>query len=158
MTLAENLLPKLSEWRPALDGRHSWSEGFPANGWTVTLTADKVDTLSCLMWELTLTRSADAPAGLSLAVWAAAVAGRASGLMEPLTVYEVDEPGQEAVLRSEVPTKKGETLAYYEVRLHGLTKATVRRFTATRATPGRDQVAFALTHETLAKLAGDIAG
>ena len=158
MTLAENLLPKLSEWRPALGGRHSWSEGFSEAGWTVTLTADKVDTLSCLMWELILARTADAPEGLTLGAWAAAVADRVSGLMEPLTVYEIDETQQEAVLRSEAPAKKGDALAYYEIRLHGLGKAVVRRFTGSKSKSGREQVPFALTHEALAKLAGDITG
>jgi hypothetical protein len=158
MTLAENLLPRLSDWRPAGDGRHSWSEALPALGWTVRLTADKADSLSCLVWELALTRTAEPPAGLTLKGWAAAVAARVAGLMEPLTVHEVDETLGEAVLRSTSPAKRGEALAYYEVRLSGPGKAVVRRFRATTAAPGREQVAFALTHEALAKLAGDIAG
>ena len=78
--------------------------------------------------------------------------------MEPLKVYEVDETRNEAILRSAPPTKKGEALAYYELQLPGLTSATVRRFTATRNAGGRAQTAFALTHEVLARLAGDIAG
>ncbi|HJZ55056.1 MAG TPA: hypothetical protein VKE74_08855 [Gemmataceae bacterium] len=158
MTLAEKLLPKLSEWRPASAGRHSWSEAFPDAGWIVHITTDKVDSLSCLVWELTLTRTADAPAGLTLKGWADAVADRVSGLMESLRLYEVDDTRAEAVLRSEVPARKGEGLSYYEVRLHGLTRAAVRRYTAAKAAPGRDQVPFAITHEALAKLAGDIAG
>jgi hypothetical protein len=158
MTLAENLLPRLSDWRPAGDGRHSWSESLPALGWTVQLAADKTDTLSCLVWELTLTRTAEPPAGLTLKGWAEAVAVRVGGLMEPLAVHEVDVTRDEAVLRSTSPAKRGEALSYYEVRLTGLGKAVVRRFRATKATPGREQVAFALTHEALAKLAGDVAG
>jgi hypothetical protein len=85
------------------------------------------------------------------------IAERVSGLLEPLAIYEVDEARNEAILRSEEPSRKGEALAYYEVRLVGLSCATVRRFASTRTTPGRTQVAFAITHETLAKLAGDIA-
>ena len=81
-----------------------------------------------------------------------------TGRVEPLRLLEVDDARGEAVLRSESPAKKGEHLAYYEVRLSGLDRATVRRFTASRAASGREQVAFALTHEVLAKLAGDIAG
>lgn len=158
MTLAETLLPRLSSWRPAGEGRHSWSESFPEAGWTVHLAADKADTLSCLVWELTLTRAGEPPAGTNLKDWAAAVAGRVTGLMEPLGLHEVDTTRDEAVLRSSAPAKKGEKLAYYEVRLHGLTRAVVRRFQASKAAPGREQVGFALTHEVLAKLAGDIAG
>ena len=57
MTLTESLLPKLSEWHPAGAGRHSWSAAVPEAGWTVHLTADRADTLSCLVWELTRARS-----------------------------------------------------------------------------------------------------
>ena len=158
MTLHESLLPKLSEWRPAGAGRHSLSAAVPDGGWTFNLTADKADTLSCLVWELALTRTAAAPAGLTLKAWAEGVAARAAGLLEPLKLLEVDDARGEALLRSDAPAKKGERVAYYEVRLNGLDRAVVRRFTATRAASGREQVAFALTHEVLAKLAGDIAG
>jgi hypothetical protein len=157
MTLTESLLPKLSDWLPAGGGRHSWSESFPSEGWTVGITADKADSLSCLVWELTLQRTGNAPASLTLKSWAADIAERVSGLMEPLTIYEVDQTRNEAILRSDGPSRKGETLAYYEVRLVGRTLATVRRFTSSRIAPGRTQVAFAITHEALAKLAGDIA-
>ena len=158
MTLAESLLPKLSDWAPAGNGRHSWAAAFPPHGWTVGLTADKADTLSCLAWELTLSRTAAPPAGLTLRAWAAGIANRVTGLMEPLKVYEVDDTRNEAVLRSEAPAKKGDAVAYYEVRLNGLTTAVVRRYTGNKTASGRDQVAFAITHEALAKLAGDIAG
>jgi hypothetical protein len=158
MTLAESLLPKLSDWRPAGAGRHSWAESFPDAGWTARLSADKADSLSCLVWELTLDRTAEPPAGLTLAGWASAVAARVTGLLEPLKVHEIDDARGEAVLRSVAPAKKGDALAYYEVRLTGLTTAVVRRFTGSKTTSGRAQVAFAITHETLAKLVGDIAG
>ncbi|MFO0822079.1 MAG: hypothetical protein U0792_02995 [Gemmataceae bacterium] len=158
MTLPEALLPKLSDWRPAGAGRHSWAEAFPAAGWTVRIAADRTDSLSCLVWELSLTRTADVPAGLTLANWAGAIATRVGGLMEPLKVHEVDEIRGEAVLRSVAPAKKGTDLAYYEVRLTGLTSAVVRRYTASKLESGREQVPFALTHEVMAKLAGDVAG
>jgi hypothetical protein len=81
-----------------------------------------------------------------------------TGLLEPLKLLEVDETQQEALLRSNTPTKKGEQLAYYEVHLFGTHRATVRRFQARHGESGREQVAYALTHEVLAKLAGDITG
>jgi hypothetical protein len=124
----------------------------------VNLTADRADTLSCLVWELTLARTGAAPEGLTLRGWAEGVAKRATGLLEPLRLLEVDEGRGEAVLRSDAPAKKGAGVAYYEVRLFGLTRAEVRRFAADRTQSGREQIAFALTHEVLAKLAGDIAG
>ncbi len=155
MTLTETLLPKLSEWRPAGGGRHTWSD--TVAGWAVHLAADKTDSLSCLVWELSLTRVSDAPAGLTNASWAAATSKRVTGLMEPLKVHEVDVTRDEALLRSAAPARRGEALAYYEILLHGVTRAVVRRYAA-GPIPGREQVAFALTHEVLAKLVGDIAG
>ena len=158
MTLAETLHPRLSDWRPTGDGRHSWADTFSDAGWSVRVTADKADTLSCLVWELALDRAADAPEGLTLKAWAGAVASRVAGLMEDLKLLEVDEPRGEALLRSESPAKRGEAVAYYEVKLSGVSSAVVRRYQAVRGAGGRAQVAFALTHEVIAKLAGDIAG
>ena len=158
MTLTESLLPKLSEWRPAGDGRHSLAVETPEAGWTANLTADKADSLSCLVWELTLSRTGDAPEGLTIRAWAEGVAKRATGLLEPLRVLEMDATRGEALLRSDSPAKKGERLAYYEVKLFGTDRAVVRRFTGSRTESGREQIAFALTHEVLAKLVGDITG
>ena len=126
MTLAETLPGRLSEWRPAGDGRHQLSE--EAGGWSAHLTADAADTLGCKAWEFVLVRAGDPPAGLTLRGWADAVADRVTGLMEPLKVYEVDEARQEALLRSTAPAKKGEAVLYYEVKLSGLTRAELRRY------------------------------
>jgi hypothetical protein len=158
MMLAEMLHQNLSNWRPSGSGRHSWSDSFPDAGWSVRATADKADSLSCLLWELSLDRTGDAPEGLTLKAWAAAVASRVGGLMEDLKVLEIDEARGEAVLRSESPATKGEAVAYYEVKLSGVSSAVVRRFQAVRGAGGRTQVGFALTHEVIARLAGDIAG
>lgn len=154
MTLTEKLLASLSE--NAEGGPHTLAVA--AAGWEAQVLAERADTLAALVRELILTRTADAPAGLTLRAWADGVATRATGLMEPLRVLEVDDARSEALLRSDAPAKKGERVAYYEVRLSGLTRATVQRFAATRTESGREQVPFALTHEVLAKLAGDIAG
>jgi hypothetical protein len=159
MTLAERVRAKVSSWRPAGDGRHSWGETFADAGWVVRLSAEHNDRVGCLAWELALERLADAPAGLTLKTWASEVAGRVPGLLEDLKLLEVDDLRQEAVLRSDAPTRTGDVVGYYEVKLHGLTRATVRRYEAnTAAGTGRAQVAFALTHEALARLAGAIAG
>ncbi len=158
MTLPETLLPKLGEWHPAGVGRHSWSETLPGAGWTVQIAADKNDSLSTLVWELALVRTAEPPTGLTLKTWASSIALRTSGLLEPLTVHEIDDTQHEAILRSQAPAVRGEALSYYEVRLSGLSNAVVRRYTASKTEGGRNQVGYALTHEVLAKLAGDIAG
>jgi hypothetical protein len=159
MTLAEILQEKLASWKPSGEGRHSWSEAFPDTGWTVHLAADHNDIVGSLVWELTLTRTADAPAGLTQKAWAERIVSLASGLMEDLKLIEVDDTRLEALLRSDTPSRKGEVALYYEVKLYDLSRAVVRRYQAnTVAGNRREQVAFPLTHEVIAKLVGDIAG
>jgi hypothetical protein len=150
---AEKLLQSLSEWKPSGTGRHSLAVQLPGGG-TARVTADRADALSCAIWELALDRAA--PVG-GVRAWGEAVAARATGLLEPLKLLEADETRGEAVLRSTAPAAKGDTLAYYEVRLTADGRAAVARYTASRAHSGREQVAFALTHEAIAKLAADLA-
>jgi len=78
--------------------------------------------------------------------------------MEPLAVLEVDVMRNEALLRSDTPAERADKLFYYECLLSGTGPATLRRHQNTRL-PGswREQVAFALTHEALAKVAADLA-
>jgi hypothetical protein len=157
MTLAEQLHRRLSDWRPDAPGRQTLTA--PADGWTATVSADRTDTVGCLAWEMTLDRTAPAPDGLTLKGWADGTAKRVSGLLERLTVVEVDETHDAATLRSDVPTARGETAGFYEVTLHGTTRASLTRWQADKSAGGkRSRVPFAVTHEALAKVAGDIAG
>jgi hypothetical protein len=107
---------------------------------------------------MTLRRAAppagDAP---SLRDWAARIARRVTGLLEPLKVIEVDLPRGEALLRSDEPAHRGDDLFYYEVVLRGAREANVRRYHGARPPNARrKQVSFALTHEAIAKLAFDL--
>jgi len=157
MTLDETLLQKLSDWHPD-EGRNTFAHS--ATGWAVQIVTDRQDSVGCLVVELSLTRTTiDPPADLTIRTWAERIAGRASGLLESLKVLEIDESQSVAVLRSDKPARKGETIAYYEVRLTGTTAASVRRYQIIAKTnQPREQVAFAVTHEAVAKLVGDIAG
>lgn len=157
MTLGETLHKSLSEWPANTDGPHE--RAATADGWTARVRAAAIDTVGAKLHELELTRTGDAPAGATLGGWADGVAKRASGLLERLKVHEVDATHDTAVLRSDGPTVKGDVAGYYEVVLTGTRKATVNRYAADRAAgTKREQVPFALTHETVAKLADDIAG
>jgi hypothetical protein len=153
MTLAEKLLLELNDWRPA--GRDTLavrSDG----GWSATIVADLNNELGAKVWELAIDRDGSAPAEATMRGWAESIAARSSGLMERLRLLEVDDGRSETLLRSDRPTEKGDEKAYYEIVLAGTTKATVRRY---RAEFGkREQVAFAVTREALAKLVDDIAG
>ena len=52
MSLAETLLPKLADWRPAGEGRHAVSIALPDHGWTVGLTADRADSVGCRLTQV----------------------------------------------------------------------------------------------------------
>jgi hypothetical protein len=149
MNLAETLPQKLAEWRPAGEGRHSLSLGL-GNGWTMQVTADRVDSVGCLLWEVALTRSGPAGDNLpTLAAWAQSAAD-VRGLVETLCVIEIDPLRREALLRSAAPTKRGGQTTYYELLLHDRDRATLRRMRAPEGSR-REQAPFALTHESLAQ-------
>lgn len=153
MSLENTLLEKLADWRP--DGRQQLI--VPGEAWTVVLAADRSDQVGCLLWELTLRRAAAAGPGKPLQAWAERVAGRVTGLLEPLKLLEVDSLRDEALLRSEEPAQRGEKLFYYELLLQGRGEALLRRYHgAHHGQARREQVAFALTHEALAKLVADL--
>ena len=153
MTLENKLLQKLAETK-SVGERHELT--ISAGAWTAHLTYDRRDELSGRLWEVALHRNRAACGDLQ--GWADRVAKRVAGLMEPLKVVEVDAIKQQALLRSAPPTVKGEDLFYYEILLRGTANATVRRFQGSQqVSKKREQTAFALTHESLAKLVTDVA-
>jgi hypothetical protein len=156
MTLPDIFLHKLAEWRPG-DGRQTLSLPLEGSRWGLTLTADRHDELSSLVWELDLKRAGEpVVAAEVLTSWAHRVAERVTGLMEPLKVVEVDAERSEGLLRSDEPSQRADHVLYYEVVLKNSTGATVRRFRAPHASGKREQIAFALTHEAIAKLVADL--
>ena len=118
------------------------------------MTADRSDALGCLLWEATLRRAA--PAADTLQAWAERVAGRVTSLIEPLKVVEVDVSRNEALLRSERPTRRGETLLYFEVLLKGTGEARLCRYQSSYAEyKPRTQITAPLTHEALVRFVAD---
>ena len=155
MTLGDNLLESLNAWRPAGESRSILSQA--GDDWTVSIDAERNDSVGCLLSEMTLTRSAVDVGPIAVRPWAERVANRVTGLVEPLKVIEVDDERNEAILRSTSPSKKGSLAQFYEVQLAGVGMATVKRYKAdTVAGTRREQVSFALTHEVIAKLADDL--
>lgn len=152
MTLENTLRQQLSN--PESRGFH-----FHAGGWNVTLAAAKSDSLSCALKELTLDRNA--PIQEDLSAWAARIAECVTGLLEPLSLVEVDQPLGKALLRSQTPSVRDGKSHYYELLLErtSRTLANLRRFTADRQIgERREAVPFVLTHETIVKLVTDIVG
>ena len=150
MTLASNLLRRLADWRPAAPGDALTVAG-DDGAWTCVATAEAVERLAA-DWHAIDVKPA-APRDGDLAPRAAAVAGRAKGLLEPLKLIEVDAGRGVAMLRSDEPARDGGDVSYYEVLLHAGGAAGVRRYAATpAASNARRAVTFALTHEVLARL------
>jgi hypothetical protein len=156
MTIAETLLPKLNEWAPSGADRHHLIQQVVESGWTMDLSAYRVDSLGCLLWDISLTRAGGPVANADLKRQALAVAERATGLMEPLHFIELDELRGVALLRSESPAKRGTSLAYYEILMSGGRRITMCRYERSPDKSQRKQVAFALTHEAIAKLIDDL--
>jgi hypothetical protein len=158
MTLAEALLPKLADWQPAGEGRHTVAIALPEHGWTVQLTAERVDTVGCRLAEVDTTRTNPVPEdAAALEAHARRAAGRVTGLLEPLRLVEIDRGHHVALLRSDAPAKKGDLVSYYEVKFRGRNRVTLARFQATKDSPAqRKAVPFALTHEALAKVVDDL--
>lgn len=150
MTLDETLLQNLAEWRPDSD-RPTLTLADADSGWRIDLTAEKNDDIGCRVTELSLS----GPAPSDLRAWAGRTAERATGLLEPLVLHELDTAGGVALLRSRTPAQRGDTLSYYELALKAAGSADLRRY---QARPGsrREQVPFALTHEALGKVVGDL--
>jgi hypothetical protein len=158
MNLAETLLEKLSEWRPAGEDRPSASFSLPEHGWTVRLDAERVDTVGCVLNEIEAVRDvAVADDAKAIEAHARQVAGRVTGLLESLRLVEVDRARNIALLRSDEPKAKGDDVRYYEVRFQGLNRVSVQRFTASKHSPARrEAMTFALTHEVVAHLVEDL--
>jgi hypothetical protein len=155
MTLAETLLQRLAKWRPD-SGRQNLEVAHPESGWTVSLQAGHVEALGCRLWEVALKPTA-AAAQTDLKGRAEQLAGRVTGLLEPLSVVEVDATQGVAQLRSDKPGHWGDGQFYYEILLHADGGTSVRRYQAPdKDQTRRQQVPFALTHEALAKLVTDL--
>lgn len=155
MTLANMVQEKLSTWQPS-DRAPLTVAG--ATGWTAVVIAERNDTMSTLLWELQL-QSAAGQTSVSPREWAKQICQRVTGLLEPLKVLEVDETRCEALLRSQKTSERNGAICYYEVLLRGTQQALVRRYQAAHASKApRHQVAYALTHEAMAKLIEDICG
>jgi hypothetical protein len=156
MTIAEAFLQNLANWQPA-PGRQTLvvSEG-PSRP-VVSLTVERREELSCLVWEMSVRQRPTAPGSAGLAAWAEHLAEHVTGLRETLQVVEIDSLRNEALLRSTIPQRTADDVFYHEVWLSGCGEAMLRRYHArTQAGTRRAQIPFAATHDVLAKLAGDL--
>ena len=157
MNPTDALTQALDSWQPAGAGPHTHTSNQP--GWQTTVTAEANDSLATKATEVTVTRTGPAPAGSTVRSWAESIVAKPAGLPEKLAIHEIDGDGGTAVLRSAEPTRKGDSVGYYEATLTGTDEAKLRRYTANTAerTP-REEAPFVLTHETIAKVVEVLSG
>jgi len=137
-------------------GPHSFAAPLE-NGWQIAITADHAELLGCRALGVNISSPAAQPAtAAELTAWAVRSARRITGLLEPLKVVEVDALRSEAILRSDPPANRGTAVHYYELVLAGTHSASLRRYQAERSGGRREAIPFALTHETIAKIAEDL--
>ncbi|HMO36716.1 MAG TPA: hypothetical protein PKA06_11795 [Gemmatales bacterium] len=84
------------------------------------------------------------------------LAQRVTGLMEKLTVLEVDEARGEALLRSDVPAAQDTQRRYYELLLQRNGTATPHRYEGSTLQSARKAIPFSITREAMAKLISDL--
>jgi hypothetical protein len=150
MTLANTLLRKLADWRPDTPKSTLTVEA----GWTAELSAEQNDALACKVWELTLRKNAPVD---DLETWANQMSQRASALVGPLKLLELDGASGTAQLRSESPATRDDAVFYYELLLQKSGTALVRRFRASSdRLQKREQVGFVQAHESLARFVEDV--
>lgn len=152
MTLDETLLQKLSDVQPPGEGRDSLA--FTEAGTKVHLDIERRDALSCQLWQVGVQRAAPIS---DLGGFAKSLADRVTGLLEPLHLHELDGARGVAMLRSENPAKKNDDRSYYELTLQSTGSAELRRWKGSMQAGRRQQIAFTLTNEAVAKLAADLA-
>lgn len=126
-----------------------------AGPWQATATTPHRDKIGAEITEITVERASPGPG--SVKSWADSFAGSNTGLLEPLKVQEVDGGRDEALIRSSPPSKQDGATDYYEVKMHGTQKASVKRYRAGE-TGKREDIPFALTHDSIGKLVDGLTG
>ncbi len=145
MSLSKQLRQNLTDPAQGSGGAVTAASG----PWQATANTPHRDKIGAEITELTVERATPGPG--SVKSWADSFAGSNTGLLEPLKVQEVDAGRDQALIRSSPPSKQDGATDYYEVKLHGTQKASVKRYRSAESGK-RDDIPFTLTHEGIGKL------
>lgn len=154
MIRAEQVLEKLSEADAMPAGRQTFVFTDGGSGVGVKIEFERLEALAAQIWEVETVPGQ--PPKAALTDRAKAIAGRVTGLLEPLKLLEADLAAGRALLRSATPAAQDADRRYYEALIESGGRAVLRRYQGSVAVPGRQQVSFALTREALAKLVSDL--
>lgn len=129
------------------------------DGIELAVDVTAVDSMSCSFREIRLSVPSLAGTGTDvLRQWADELCRRVNYLLENLGPLEVDEQGQQMLIRSTPPDRRDDETLFYEIVLQSHTggRFSLSRFSTQRDGSGRQQVDMQATREVLAKLAGDL--
>src|SRR5437763_15785177 len=112
MTLENTLRKRLADPPPEGGGPTVIAH----NGWNVSLHPEASDAIGASLHELSAERTGPPSAG-DVRSWADRVTRKATGLLEPLALHELDAAKGVAILRSATPTPKDVGVHYTEVEL-----------------------------------------
>ena len=113
------------------------------------------DGVGCAIAEIECRAIGRAPAAKDLARYANDLCKRINYLMEPLRVVEFD-PNAGALVLSEKPRRKGESVGYYHLHAKPTGTTVLRRVELNQAAKRRVFSPFSLTHEQLEQLVEDL--
>jgi hypothetical protein len=156
MTLSQKIAVALDENTCALTAPCSVTMDAGDNTLTLQLTA--LDSVGLAFTELEFgTRKRTEWTPDAIKSWGDNLSTRATYLMEPLVMLELDAAEGEVQLRSQFPTSRAEKRFYYEVRINKQGALHLARFAFDEATRRRIPVTCQMTREVLERLADDIA-
>lgn len=126
----------------------------PSIAATIEMDVHRLDSLSI---QLTMLRVTPEQAmKVTLKDKAAHLSERITGLMEKLSVIEIDDSRGEALLRSDSPVANEDQRLYYELLAQRQGATTLHRYQGSMLRSQRKEVPFVLTREALAKLITDL--
>ena len=128
----------------------------PSVAATIEMDVHQLDSLSIQLSMLRV--SPQQSTKVTLNEKAADLSQRITGLMEKLSVIEIDDSRGEALLRSDSPVANEEQRLYYELLAQRQGVTTLHRYQGSILRSHRKEVPFILTREAMAKLITDLVG
>jgi hypothetical protein len=155
MTLSQKIAVALDENTRALTPPCSVTADDGENTLTLRLTA--LDSVGLAFTGLDLaTRKRSEWTPEAIKAWGENLSARATYLMEPLVMLELDAAEGEVQLRSQSPTSRAEKRSYYEVRINRQGMLHLARFAFDEAGRRRSPATCQMTREVVERLADDI--
>jgi hypothetical protein len=155
MTLKQQVRTTLDGVTPLAHGRQLVEAKDGDQHLTIDVVA--LDRLGCAFDRFELTSGKLAGAGIDrLKKVAESLSAKLTYLLEPISPIEIDAQGCTVQLRSNPPSKDGDTTAYYELLVEHTGMLSLRRYSRQQKSQ-RTPIPAEVTREVLLRLVGDFA-